>query len=816
MAITDRELPADESERLARLLALGVLDSGREAAFDALVAGAAAVTGCAMAALSLVDARRVWFKAAYGLALPEIARQDAFCDRVVADAACLEVGDARGDARFAHSVLVRDEPHLRFYAGAPLRADGMVLGALCVMDAAPRALDATQRACLEQLAALAVDLLRTAEQRRALHAERARLHDLARASGDWMWETDRELRYRWISGDFEALTGLYAADLIGVAIEDAAVLDDDGRARAGGLSLHALLHRRDPLRRVLTAKTTPRGLLMISRSAVPVLDVAGRFVGWRGTSRDVSAAVRARQAEQALRRSELRWEHAAEAAGIGVAELDVASGELHFDARACANHGLPFPHPRFTQDDWLASIEEADRDAAREAVRRALEPGGSLLARYRMHHPDGTLHHLEVTAQVVRDATGQPLEVLGTCRDVSEQVAADALRFARVAAEEANRAKSELLSRVSHELRTPLNGILGFAQLMALDDRQPLPSEQRQRLEGIRHSGAHLLALIDDLLELGRIEQHGAAAAAVPVDLAATLQAALVMLQPLARTHDVHLPPVPLEAARWVHTDARGLEQILLNLLSNAVKYNRRGGSVGLDVHVDGARVRVAVRDQGEGLDEGQIAQLFQPFKRLGAQQRQVVGSGLGLVIAHELARAMGARIEVTNRPGDGATFCLDLALAPTPPARPALALDVPPSPSLASTPAATARVLYIEDEPLNVVLMQEVFRGHPQWQLAVAGDAREGLALAHRHRPDLLLVDMNLPDAHGLELIGRLRADPVTARTACVALSADAMPEQIRAALDAGFDDYWTKPIDVPTIIAALADRLERGSAKR
>jgi PAS domain S-box-containing protein len=766
-------------------------------------------------------------------------------------------------------------------------------------------------------------------------ADRERLLDFARASGDWMWETDAELRYTWISGAFEPITGQPPDVMIGRQVADAPLLDAFGAPQPGGRSLYSLLHQRMPLTRVLTEKLTPRGRLVISRSAVPVFDANGEFRGWRGTARDMTARLEAanrartqsellqqlsaqapgvifqflrrpdgtgrfqlvnervvdlfglttaelmadparifaavhpddrarlheaierhermvlplqieyrvrrpdgserwmsstssperladgsivwrgfvadaterKNIELALRASEERWAMAAEAAGIGIAQADLRSGELHFDERACANHGLPWPHGRYTLDDWLQAIHPSDREAAAGALQHAIAHGGRMEARFRFTRPDGSQPWLEVSAQVRRDAEGHALSAIGTCRDVTGHMATDTLRRDKEAAERASRAKSEFLSRVSHELRTPLNGILGFAQVMALDHAHPLASEQLRRLDGVRRAGRHLLDLINDVLDIARIEQGDFALKPKPVDAAQAVDACLSLIQPLAAARDVCLPP-RIGQPCWVRADARALEQVLMNLLSNAIKYNRSSGSVHLELLREGERVTLAVRDEGEGLSEQQQAQLFQPFNRLGAERRRIEGSGLGLVIARQLVEAMGGTLGLTSRRGGGCRFTVTLDAAAPGEEAPGST----PMPLLATGEAAGPRrhVLYIEDEPLNVVLMRELFDGRPEWALHVAADGSQGVALARALQPDLLLVDMNLPDMNGLEVLQQLRSDARTAALPCVALSADAMREQIDAARAAGFDDYWTKPIDVPRLMSMIARTLD------
>jgi PAS domain S-box-containing protein len=934
----DRSLPipSEEEQRLALLQSLAVLDTAPESSFDGLVELAAQLTGCATALVSLIDRDRLWFKAIHGIAPRELAREASICAHALGRDTLLEIEDTLQDPRLAANPLGIDGPRIRFYAGAPLRLDGHTLGTLCVMDGVPRRLDAAQRSALHHLAVAATELLRSRQRLQAIDAERARLLDFAHASGDWMWETDAALRYRWISGAFEPVTGEPPDGMIGRTLTDAPLLDSQGEPLPEGTMLHELLRGGRPFARALTEKHTRRGRLVISRSAVPVLDADGRVTGWRGTARDMTERLRAAAAarerellltklsaqlpgalhqfrlgadgrggftyasagvrelfgidphtmiergeriydlvlpadrdamiasveasqrelsawrhdyrvrrpdgslrwlsshatperladgstvwhgfttdvshskriELALRESEERWGMAAEAAGIGVAELNLEASTLRMDPRACRSHGMPAVPAQITLDEWLAQLEPDDRASIADALRRSIEDRRTLETRYRLRRPEGSVRWLELTARAHYDSLGRPVRMVGTCRDVTAQHEAEQLRRDKEAAERANRAKGEFLSRVSHELRTPLNSILGFTQLMAMDREHALGPDQRKRLDSAQRAGHELLALINDVLDLTRIERDGFRLAPRPLDLARMLAACLKLIAPLAREHEVALPAPP--EAPWVRADARALEQVLMNLLSNAIKYNRRGGAVRIELAADGARVRLAVVDEGPGLDDAQQRELFQPFNRLGAERTRIDGSGLGLVIARQLAQAMGGALEVASRPGAGSRFTLVLDAADMQPSDTAPApIDSTPTPLPAALPQR--HVLYIEDEPVNVLLMEEVFRSQPGWTLQVARDGAQGLALARHSRPDVLLIDMNLPDMSGIDIVRALRRDPATAALHCIALSADGMREQIDSARAAGFDDYWTKPIDVRRMVGALAEALDK-----
>lgn len=519
---------------------------------------------------------------------------------------------------------------------------------------------------------------------------------------------------------------------------------------------------------------------------------------WHGFVADITDQ---RQTQLALRASEERWLLAAEATATGLAQFNCRDQTLLLDRIGCQNHGLPWPQPPLRIDDWLACLHPEDRPVARAALQRAQADGQRMEARLRLQLPEGGPRWLEIFGRAQPGPDGQAVTIVGTCRDVTAQQEAVQLQRAKEAAERANRAKSELLSRVSHELRTPLNGILGFAQLMGLDREQPLGSAQRRRLEGVEQAGRHLLSLVNDVLDLTRLERGEFGLQPRTLDLIKSLSDALAIVQPLLSVHPVLLPASLPPGPVWVQADPRGLEQVLVNLLSNAIKFNRPRGQVRFELRLLPLQAVLTIEDDGAGLTEQAQRQLFQPFNRLGAERQRIEGTGLGLVIASELVRTMNGALSVTSRAGVGSRFSVALARA----------TEAVHEPEPSQEPAP-CRVVYIEDDALNALLMQEVFRAQRGWQLVVARNGTEGLERVRSLLPDMVLVDMNLPDLSGLQIIAALRADPRTAGLRCVALSADAMADQIEAARRAGFDDYWTKPIDVArmlqTVEAAIGQR--------
>lgn len=410
----------------------------------------------------------------------------------------------------------------------------------------------------------------------------------------------------------------------------------------------------------------------------------------------------------------------------------------------------------------------------------------------------------------IRDDDGQTSGVVLVFRDATQRVQAEAMQREKLAAEMANEQKSRFLSRISHELRTPLNAILGFTQLLEDDAASPLDSAQRQRLSQVRVAGYHLLQLINDVLDLSRIERGSRLLQLHPISVAKVLAEACDLLESEAAQRGVLLVRPDIPPNLTVQADARAFQQVLLNLLSNGIKYNRPSGKLSVDLTVSERELEIGIRDEGQGLDPDQLAQLFQPFNRLGAEYSRVGGTGLGLVIAKSLAEAMDGLLSATSQPGFGTRFALTLprldGAAPWLDER----SPVEHRQLVDNLPHPQATVLYIEDDPVNALLVVEALRGMPQWKVVLAEDGSQGLAMARRLRPELILTDINLPGMSGHDVVSALRADPATRDLRCIALSADAMPEQVAAGTASGFDGYLTKPIDLHMLVDKLREWLQ------
>ena len=405
--------------------------------------------------------------------------------------------------------------------------------------------------------------------------------------------------------------------------------------------------------------------------------------------------------------------------------------------------------------------------------------------------------------------------LIGTDNSVRKRVESE-LKEATAAAEQANRAKTDFLSSMSHELRTPLNAILGFAQLM--DSGTPPPTAtQKRNLEQILKAGWYLLDLINEVLDLALIESGKITLSLEPVPLAEVMQECRAMIDPQAHTHGIGMTYPQLAAPLILRVDRTRLKQILINLLSNAIKYNRPGGQVTVECTPrPPSSIRLSVRDTGAGLTPAQVAQLFQPFNRLGKESGAQEGTGIGLMVTKHLAEMMGGAIGVESVPGVGSVFWVEFALtSATPAAR--LPHAGEPQTQPRSTPDAPPRtLLYVEDNPANLELVEQLIARRPDLRLLSAADGSIGIEFARAHLPDLILMDINLPGISGIEAMKVLRADPATAGIPIIALSANAMPRDIEKGLQAGFFRYLTKPIKVDQFMDALAMGLEHSDASR
>jgi PAS domain S-box-containing protein len=416
-----------------------------------------------------------------------------------------------------------------------------------------------------------------------------------------------------------------------------------------------------------------------------------------------------------------------------------------------------------------------------------------------------------VSITALRDAYDDIIGYLliGTDNSARKRVEVE-LNEAMSVAKKANLAKSEFLSRMSHELRTPLGAILGFAQLIDSGAPPPTPSQKRS-LDQILKAGWYLLDLINEVLDLALIESGKLSFSPEPVSLADVMHECQTMIEPQARGRGIGVSFPRLETPHFVKADRTRVKQVLINLLSNAIKYNTSGGTVRVSCVVNTpGRVRIGVEDSGEGLSPADIAQLFQPFNRLGRAATEEEGTGIGLVVCKRLVELMGGVIGVDSAVGRGSVFWFELNLTTEP--QPADIASTAVVVAQEQVPARTRlrTLLYVEDNPANRMLVEDLVARRPDIRLLTAEDASRGIEIARATLPDVILMDINLPGISGIQALGILAEDPATAHIPVVALSANAVPRDIERGLKAGFFKYLTKPIKVNEFMDTLEVALD------
>ncbi|TDM09603.1 MAG: histidine kinase [Ideonella sp. MAG2] len=553
------------------------------------------------------------------------------------------------------------------------------------------------------------------------------------------------------------------------------------------------------------------GLVAVAMLSALLLTITGRArrveqaVAQR--TADLSREVEERQrTEAALRESEERIRNILDHVPLGIIYADVEGGireanpqmrlQLGFDAMELHTRSLgALAHP-------------SDRQALDALIRRIRhDPGDAVHQRLRLMRSDGQVLWMQMGLTALRNPQGEVWRLVGVFEDITEHLKlADAER-ARERAESASRAKSDFLSRMSHELRTPLNAILGFTQLLALDKQAPLSPRQAERTAQVQHAGWHLLHMIDDMLDLTRIESGHMKLEPTAVSLADMLTECLAMVQPSADSQHIQLLKEFPDGPLHVLGDKTRVKQILTNLCSNAVKYNRAQGTVRCEVRRAGsAQVEISIHDSGLGLSPEQLSGLFQPFNRAGREHTSIEGTGLGLVISRRLAELMGGTLVASSQDQQGSVFTLTLPEA-RPPQQPAPAAHAVTSPRESYS---AKRVVYVEDNDTNAEVMKGVMSRRPQVSLTIAETGQIGLATVLSELPDLVLLDMQLPDMDGIAILKALRANPSTREIPVMMVSADATAGSIEQAFREGATDYVTKPLDIAIFLAQLDQLLD------
>ncbi len=539
------------------------------------------------------------------------------------------------------------------------------------------------------------------------------------------------------------------------------------------------------------------------------LEGGGKFVG---IMRDVSER---KLGETALRDSEERFRDYTETASDWIWETD-RNLRLTFVSDQFFSITHMRPDDIIGKARWeLETPQVGGADGETWAAHRAdMENHRSFRDfRYRIKNENVQEYDLSLNGKPVFAEDGVFVGYRGTGANITDLVKAEEeMRQAKEEAEAANRAKSEFLSSMSHELRTPLNAILGFGQLLESDDREPLGEIQKKSINHILSSGRHLLGLINDVLDLAKIESGDVALSLENVSPGAVVAECVDMAVSMGAARQIKIENrCSLNSLPLIRADLMRFRQVLLNFLSNAVKYNRDGGRVVLGcTRLEDGFLRFSINDTGMGLSDKQQAELFRPFNRLGMEASAIEGTGIGLVITRELVSLMNGRLGMKSTLGHGSTFWFDLPISiraheslftrGTPYKSHPNGLDVKAQD--VTSGAAQGSVLYIEDNPANMALMERLFDLFPAVSLSIAQNAEDGLSLARTAPPTLVLMDINLPGMDGFEAVKALHDDALTAGIPVVAVSANAMPRDIQRALEAGFVRYLTKPIDVGEVV--------------
>lgn len=542
-----------------------------------------------------------------------------------------------------------------------------------------------------------------------------------------------------------------------------------------------------------------------------LLIVTGRSHQIETAVRERTAALQAQvhereTAESALRESEQRFRNILNHVPIGVIYSDLLGKVKQANPRFCELTG--YSEPELLQMNLADYTHEDDKRDDAELTRQLVKGEIPMYRRNKRYlAKGGAIVWVQATVSLLRFADGEPRNIVGVVEDITEHLKLEEAEHAREAAEASNRAKSEFLSRMSHELRTPLNAMLGFAQLLELDPRNPLTPAQKPWVGQIQQAGWHLLEMINDVLDLSRIESGNLRLHVDTLNLPELLQATLGMVTGEAHKRHIVISQDLTPGTSSVLGDATRVKQILTNLLSNAVKYNVEGGQIHVASRLPGNdTVQIVVTDTGLGMTPGQLSELFQPFNRLGRERSAPQGTGIGLVISQRLAELMGGSLVADSEAGRGSAFTLTLPCAVMPDTVRSELDQVEPTPS----DYHRRLVHYVEDNETNVEVMRGILAQRPQIEMQVSITGLDGLAAIRAQMPDLILLDMHLPDISGMELLRYLKADLRTSAVPVVVVSADALGEQIAQAFEAGCAHYQTKPVSVPELLAVLDDLLD------
>jgi hypothetical protein len=572
------------------------------------------------------------------------------------------------------------------------------------------------------------------------------------------------------------------------------VLVAESERRARDTGIHDVVHR------IVRPDGSVRHVHELARTEH---DASGRVIRLVGTVQDITERIVAETRLDLFRRV-----FDASAQCIGIAD---GEGILLYQNRSHAE-ALGFEDAAAIGRHFTSFVPPDKVQMLTTHIMGAVADGKTWVGQLPVLRRDGSEFVSVSNIGSVRGSDGRVQYLFNIFSDFSEELARRAeLAYAKEAAERANQAKSDFLSSMSHELRTPMNAIIGFAQLLEYDPE--LNASQHDNVHEIIKAGRHLLELINEVLDLAKIESGRIDLSFEPVALASVVADCLQLVEPLAAARGIAISCNVDDVS--VRADRTRLKQTLLNLMSNAVKYNRDGGSIAVATAITASeRARISVTDTGPGIPRERMAELFQPFSRLGAEGTAIEGTGIGLTITRRLTELMGGSIGVESMPGSGSTFWVEFPLAGESVASQSSRGTAVPV--LADSEGTQTRVvLCIDDNPTNLKLVAQMIGRLDHVNLVTAHSAELGIELAFAHRPDLILLDINMPRLDGYQVLEIFKAETRLRETPVVAITANAMPRDIERGRAAGFADYLTKPLDINIFLATVGRYLDRTQPK-
>lgn len=640
-----------------------------------------------------------------------------------------------------------------------------------------------------------------------LRATVGRFQRIFNGSGYGFWEWDLQTQHIEWSGGFWERLGYGPEDAASIS-DSAKVLTymhpDDHEFAIEATRQH--LRSGKPLDVSYRIRSKRGDYIWTQVRADSLRDENGHATIMSGVNFDITEI---KKVEAALRESEARQVRIIQASSDGIWEWYADRGGFHFSHRCWELLGYDDLDDVLTEGEdrlkiWRKHIFPQDLSKFDNALVEHMAGRAPFDVEYRLVSTQGEIRWIRGRGRAVFNEKGHPIMMSGSNMDITEvKRAEERVLQAKEQAEKANRAKSDFLSSMSHELRTPLNAILGYTQLFEYDGN--LKSQQIDNVREIRKAGEHLLQLINDVLDLAKIESGNMTVSLEPVLVSRLITECFTLVQPQADAKGIRLSSLLAEFSNtYVIADHVRFKQALLNLLSNAVKYNFVGGEVEVRlVAQPGQHLRISVRDTGRGIPLQRQSEVFQPFNRLTAENTNIEGSGVGLVITKQLVEMMQGRLDFTSAEGMGTTFWIDFPMATEWNAE-SIVRTVS---SKDYTPAELnvkrrCKILYVEDNPTNIRLLQQIFARYPQLDLDIAEEAFLGIYKARSVRPDLVILDINLPGMDGYEVLSVLKNDPATREIPVIGLSANAMPYDIERGRSAGFYDYLTKPVDIHRLI--------------